>query len=50
VLWIVQFPLTWLGLIGAVALGLAVFGLASVLLDVGGIRSRMPALVANRVV
>jgi O-antigen/teichoic acid export membrane protein len=50
VLWIVQLPLTWLGLIGAVALGMAVFGLASVLLDVGGIRSRMPALVANRVV
>jgi O-antigen/teichoic acid export membrane protein len=45
VLWIVRFPLTWLGLIGAVTLGLAVFGLASVLLDVGGIRSRRPALV-----
>jgi O-antigen/teichoic acid export membrane protein len=45
VLWIVQFPLTWLGLIGALALGMAVYGLASVLLDVGGIRSRIPPLV-----
>jgi hypothetical protein len=39
VLWVVEFPGTWLGLIGAVVLGLAVYGFVSLLLNVGGIRS-----------
>jgi O-antigen/teichoic acid export membrane protein len=46
-LWLIKFPLTWFGLIGAVTLGLAVFGLASLLLDVGGIRSRMLVLTSR---
>lgn len=36
-----QFPLTWLGLLMAVAVGAGVFGLGAVLLDAGGIRSSL---------
>ncbi|MFL5288090.1 MAG: polysaccharide biosynthesis C-terminal domain-containing protein [Rhodopila sp.] len=44
VLWVVDFPQTWLGLAGAVTLGVAVYGLAVLVLDIGGIRS----LVCNQ--
>jgi hypothetical protein len=53
VLWYVPFPNDWFGLIGAIASGCVVFGVASFALDTGGIRSmvmtralRKPALVS----
>jgi O-antigen/teichoic acid export membrane protein len=41
VLWLVRFPLNWLGLLGAITLGSVVFGAAALLLDVGGMRSML---------
>jgi O-antigen/teichoic acid export membrane protein len=38
-LWFLDLPLTWLGLLGSVGTGMAVFAVAGLALDVGGVRT-----------
>jgi O-antigen/teichoic acid export membrane protein len=46
ILWFVTLPLTWLGLLGEVGIGMAAFAAAAFLLNVGGFRSslRLPPI------